>query len=387
MMCLRAYGIECDEEEVAKVMGVKPMQGATWEDCVAAAQHYGMRCVWVCPCSVEELKGYVDRGVPAIIGWNPEGRDWSHASVVYDVTDGTNTVIVADPNIPDPTQTTRTVPKADFYRAWAEKWPRYLVRRPAIFIEPEIDRSGRAILASERKTMGQLQVNEVEEKLRGARVKLGMEDEGHEGRFKECPGEEPCMTVEEVAKVVGPEFSEQNKKQPKFKSKKKGLSADSLEARLAGARQSMEDEDEGHEGRFKECPGEEPCMTVEEVAKVVGPEFSEQNKKQPKFKSKKKGARGTTVHIDPVGNKEVVIRGVRGETDPKNSRQALMFLDGLMQMDQNLTVIGPRFSLGPYQTATGDQFWTILDKRGDIVAEGQDPKKLLWGNYLKLFRN
>jgi len=100
-----------------------------------------MRATLVCPSTVRQLKEWTDRGVPVIIAWNPEGREWSHASVVFDVDDQLN-VYVADPNIPDPEETVRVVSKDDFYKKWYEKWPRYLVRRPACAIEREITSNG-----------------------------------------------------------------------------------------------------------------------------------------------------------------------------------------------------------------------------------------------------
>jgi len=147
MMCLRANGVECNEDEVNKVMGARPMKGASWEDALACAQHYGMRATLTCPSTVKQLKDWTDRGVPVMIAWNPEGRDWSHASVVFDVDDDGN-VYVADPNIPDPDETVRVVPKSDFYGKWYEKWPNYLVRRPACAIEREITSDGRQVMAS-----------------------------------------------------------------------------------------------------------------------------------------------------------------------------------------------------------------------------------------------
>ncbi len=142
-MALRANGVpeaECTTEIVSEVMGVRPLRGATWEQILAAAQHYGMRGTLVIPSTVEQLKRWTDQGIPVLISWNPEGRDWSHASVVFDVDD--NSVWVADPNIPNPTTLVRVVPFEDFYRKWNEIWPKYLVRRPACAIEREIDRSG-----------------------------------------------------------------------------------------------------------------------------------------------------------------------------------------------------------------------------------------------------
>ena len=147
MMCLRANGVECNEDEVNKVMGARPMKGASWEDALACAQHYGMRATLTCPSTVKQLKGWTDRSIPVMIAWNPEGREWSHASVVFDVDDDGN-VWVADPNIPDPDETVRVVPKADFYKKWSEKWPNYLVRRPACAIEREITSDGRQVMAS-----------------------------------------------------------------------------------------------------------------------------------------------------------------------------------------------------------------------------------------------
>lgn len=141
MMCLRALGVDCDEDTVNRVLGAAPMKGASWEQVLACVQYYGMRGTLVCPSTIKQLKEWTDRGVPVIIAWNPEGRDWSHASVVFDVTDD-HDVYVADPNIPDPEETVRVVPKGEFYKKWFEKWPNYLVRRPACAIEPEISSEG-----------------------------------------------------------------------------------------------------------------------------------------------------------------------------------------------------------------------------------------------------
>lgn len=143
-ICLRANGVRPEESTVAvvnEVLGARPMKGASWEQVLAAAQHFGMRATLVVPCTVEQLKAWTDRGVPVIISWNPEGRDWSHASVVFDVQDGR--IHIADPNIPNPKQTVRVVTEEEFYSRWFEKWPQYLVRRPACAIEREIDDEGR----------------------------------------------------------------------------------------------------------------------------------------------------------------------------------------------------------------------------------------------------
>lgn len=153
MMCLRALGHDCNEDEVNKVMGARPMKGAAWEQALACAQHYGVRATLTTPSTVRQLKQWTDSGKPVMIAWNPEGREWSHASVVFDVDDDLN-VYVADPNIPDPDETVRVVSKGDFYKKWYEKWPNYLVRRPALMLDREITADGRQVMASRQKTAG-----------------------------------------------------------------------------------------------------------------------------------------------------------------------------------------------------------------------------------------
>jgi len=144
-MALGAQGSFHDEDTVNKVMGAKPMKGASWEQALAACQHFGMRATLITPCSMKQLREWTDRGVAVMIAWNPEGRDWSHASVVFDVTD--TEVSVADPNIPDPEQTVRTLPREEFLKKWFEAWPDYLVRRPALAVEREITMDGRQVQA------------------------------------------------------------------------------------------------------------------------------------------------------------------------------------------------------------------------------------------------
>lgn len=149
-MALKALGVTlCGEDKVNEVMGAAPMQGASWEQIAAAANHYGCRSTLVVPSTLAQVKGWTDAGKPVLIGWNPEDRPWSHASLVFDVTD--TTVFVADPNCPDPAQTVREVPIADFYKKWSEEWNGYKVRRPAMLIDREVDSEGRQVMASTRQ--------------------------------------------------------------------------------------------------------------------------------------------------------------------------------------------------------------------------------------------
>ena len=148
-MALRALGFDTNEDEVNKVMGAAPMKGAAWEQALATAQHYGCRATLTVPATLKQIKEWTDAGIPVMIAWNPEGRDWSHASLVFDVDDDWN-VHVADPNIPDPDETVRVVSKAEFYKKWFEKFPNYLVRRPACAIEREVTIEGKQVLAAKK---------------------------------------------------------------------------------------------------------------------------------------------------------------------------------------------------------------------------------------------
>lgn len=154
-MALRALGVpdeECSVQQVNKVVGAMPLRGAAWEPLLAAANHYGMRATLTLPSTVRQLKKWTDAGNPVVIAWNPEGREWSHASLVFDVTEDDEhgfLVHVADPNIPDPDETVRVVPKKEFYAKWYEKAPQgFLIRRPACAIEREITPEGRQMMAS-----------------------------------------------------------------------------------------------------------------------------------------------------------------------------------------------------------------------------------------------
>jgi len=163
-MALRALGFDLNEDTVNKVMGAAPMQGAAWENALACANHFGCISTLRVPATVRQLKAWCDAKVPVMIAWNPEGREWSHASLVYNVTEGLPTtrvsagvyedngpglyIWVADPNIPHPEKTFRVVHEDTFYAKWYEKWPNYLVRRPACAVQREVTEDGRQVLAS-----------------------------------------------------------------------------------------------------------------------------------------------------------------------------------------------------------------------------------------------
>ena len=149
-MALNSLGVKCTEDDVNKVIGASALKGARWEEVLACCQYFGVRATLTTPSTLTQVKSWTDQGKPVLISWNPEGRDWSHASVIFDVTGekGNYTVHVADPNIPNPDKTVRTLSEDDFYSKWFEKWSNYLVRRPALMLELEIDSKGRQIMAN-----------------------------------------------------------------------------------------------------------------------------------------------------------------------------------------------------------------------------------------------
>lgn len=153
--CLQAHGKNQTEADVNKILGASPMSGASWEAILATLQYFGLRGSLVVPATVTMLKQWTDAGTPVIIAWNPEGRPWSHASVVADVTDGPDGryVHVMDSNIPNPDKTFRILHEDEFCAKWGEKVSDSLiVRRPACAVEREITVEGRQVRASLSKT-------------------------------------------------------------------------------------------------------------------------------------------------------------------------------------------------------------------------------------------
>lgn len=140
---LRALGKDVTEDQVNDIVGAAPGRGVRWEEVLAAAQYFGCRGTLVVPAMLSQLKEWTSAGLPVLIAWNPEGRPWSHVSVVYDVDEQDN-VHIMDPNIPDPAEFFRIVPRAEFFKKWGEQWgDRLIVRRPALVVELEIDEMGR----------------------------------------------------------------------------------------------------------------------------------------------------------------------------------------------------------------------------------------------------
>lgn len=142
--CLSVHHKQVTEEEVNRVLGAGPLRGARWEEALGTLQYFGMRGTLIVPGTLRMVKEATDAGNPVMIAWNPEGRPWSHASVIIDVEgDDFGLVHVHDPNCPDPDETVRVVPKAEFYKKWGEPiGDLMIVRRPMLIVEREVLRDG-----------------------------------------------------------------------------------------------------------------------------------------------------------------------------------------------------------------------------------------------------
>lgn len=144
-MAMRAQGFDVGEDAVNAVLGARPRHGATWAQLIDAAAHFGFRVTLVAPATVEQLKAWTDRGVAVVIGWNPERKPHSHASVVFDVDEAGN-VSIADPNHPDPSRTVRVLSSSEFYPLWVDRGTETGIARPAAAVEREIAPDGSRLL-------------------------------------------------------------------------------------------------------------------------------------------------------------------------------------------------------------------------------------------------
>ena len=94
-------------------------------------------------------------------------------------------VHVADPNIPDPDETVRVVPKGEFY----PKGPNYLVRRPALMLDREITQNRRQVMARQKSAKKLRKIRSLRELYQKAQqdpgymhlLKISAENLGHIG--------------------------------------------------------------------------------------------------------------------------------------------------------------------------------------------------------------
>ena len=314
-MALGAHGIKVDEDTVNEVMGASPLRGASWEDALACAQYFGCRGTLVSPCTLKQVKEWTDAKIPVLIAWNPEGRPWSHASLIFDV--DSDTVYVADSNIPNPDETVRETPIEEFYKKWFENRGDYLVRRPAMAIEREITADGKPTMSSKTAALKnaamakigdivQLSTREYSQTLaqplrtrrdygaqesnmhsfpfsllspaayKSALETTSSEDSDKEGKFekgKSVPVEKLPEELQENVKNPPPEVKDLKEE---MKEKAAGIS-EALGSNPPVLLTASDYEEELKIGKFEKGKS----MTIDEVAAVVGPEFKEMNVNPP----------------------------------------------------------------------------------------------------------
>lgn len=297
--CLKAHGKSVTEQDVNHVLGASPLSGASWEQALATIQYFGMRGHLVVPATIDMLKSWTDAGTPVCIAWTPRDRPWSHASVVYDV--DADHVHVMDPNLPDPNQTTVAVTHEDFYAKWFEKFnDNVLVRRPALAIEREVSSYGRQVRAKGPSSVDMAMVMSAQS-LRsqpdyGTKEPPTMSNETTlrpltAAEFEEALKESKFERGEDVPLEKLPEELQENVKNPPESVKQvtedmKKASCGCGGACTCGAKSagSLTFADYASELGLgdKEAKFERgKSMTIDEVAKVVGPEFKEMNENPP----------------------------------------------------------------------------------------------------------
>jgi ABC-type bacteriocin/lantibiotic exporter with double-glycine peptidase domain len=126
--CLRtvlaALGAAYSEEDLARACHTDP-SGATLSDAAAAAQSLGFNALFIPEATFEMLTGWLQRGVPMIVGIAAEalahGATGGHAVVVCGLEQGQ--VLVVDPAI----GVERRLDLEAFLRAWHRRHNRGLV--------------------------------------------------------------------------------------------------------------------------------------------------------------------------------------------------------------------------------------------------------------------
>lgn len=405
---LAALGKPYTEGDVNKILGAAPMQGATWEAMLATLQYFGCRGQLVIPSTPLMLKEWTDKGYPVLIGWNPEGRPWSHASVVFDVTereDGVLMVHVMDPNIPNPSRTTRVLDEDEFCRRWYEKVSDSLiVRRPACVVTLEVDTNGRQVIASKKEVVTMKRDQETVHTAATVRVgdavdtKAGKKDDK---KIVVKPEDLPKRRSQEALDALNQSGAGKHKNKQDYErgharrpKHKKPIEREASE--LVMAWNSL---DRAFEAKF---PRGVP-MTVEEVAAVVGDEFREMNENPPesvvKVREEMMGKEAFQAYrldwrpllLDPQTKKivdaiyDMVVRErwdvphhVDLGSDPEEKqvsgiRKALEFLERVERATSKLPAkYRAHFNVGDYLSYAPDEFDkdvldVIQDAREDLI--------------------
>lgn len=109
------YGREFSEDELAHLCNATADVGTDHAGMAMAAEQLGEKPIVKEGATIEELRGYVDKEIPVIVGWYSdfEGEADNHYSVVYHVDD--EVISMMDP---ERDEGTTTMPIADFEKVW-----------------------------------------------------------------------------------------------------------------------------------------------------------------------------------------------------------------------------------------------------------------------------
>ncbi len=116
------YGVSVSEAEIAEIAGASREKGTSIEGLVRAAKHFGFRVLLKEGATLDDLKHFVKRKIPVIVGWFFE--DEGHYSVVVDIND--KTLILRDPSLK---KGVRKMPVERFLRVWFD-FPGKLIETP-----------------------------------------------------------------------------------------------------------------------------------------------------------------------------------------------------------------------------------------------------------------
>lgn len=108
---LSHYGKEFTEDELSKLCEATAEHGTDHSGLIKAVEALGERPVVKTGASIEDLRHFVERETPVIVGWWNDTED--HYSVAYELDD--ETISMMDPQLEEGT---RTMAIPDFEKAW-----------------------------------------------------------------------------------------------------------------------------------------------------------------------------------------------------------------------------------------------------------------------------
>ncbi len=110
-MLLEYYGKIFTESELTDLCGATVERGADHEQMLTAVRRIGEEPIDKEDATFDDIRNYVDKGIPVILGWWSEDDD--HYSVVCDIDD--ETITMMDPQLDEGLL---VMPLAEFDKIW-----------------------------------------------------------------------------------------------------------------------------------------------------------------------------------------------------------------------------------------------------------------------------